>query len=283
MFSNKKPELHDIVFVKLKDTKTNDMGNYVDFVDYDNIEGLILCTEITKYNSNIKKIVKKDEIFPVIIIDIGDKNNYDLSYSKIKNDSRILLKECYEYSTKIYKLINKVSNNINLDSSTKDNLIKNNISNKIYENSINSKQNLYKILYETILINPSKIFENIDDKFDNKFDENIIDKFSKNIKDNLIIKPNIIHKEFKLLMFAENSLYKLKEMINKIKQSDIIVECKSSPIYYYKLNNVDMSNIDLIIEDIQQKVAPIISEYNCTYNLIDGYQIIKKGEIILDL
>ena len=280
MFSNKKPELHDIVFVKLKDVKSNDMGNYVDLVDYDNIEGLILCTEITKYNSNIKKIVKKDEIFPVIIIDIGDKNNYDLSYSKIKNDSRILLKECYEYSTKIFKLINKVSNNINLDNSIKDNLIKYNISNKIYENSINSKQNLYKILYETILKNPSKIFENIDDKFDNKFDDNIVDKFSKNITDNLIIKPNIIHKEFKLLMFEENSLCKLKEILNKIKQSDIIVECKSSPIYYYKLNNIDINDIDLIVEDIQQKVAHIFSEYNCNYSLIDGYQIIKKGELI---
>ena len=68
MFSYKKPELHDIVFVKLKDIKSNDMGNYVDLIDYDNIEGLILCTEITKYNSNIKKIVKRDEIFPVVII-----------------------------------------------------------------------------------------------------------------------------------------------------------------------------------------------------------------------
>ena len=88
MFSYKKPELHDIVFVKLKDIKSNDMGNYVDLIDYDNIEGLILCTEITKYNSNIKKIVKRDEIFPVVIINTD--NGYDLSYSKIKNESKIL-------------------------------------------------------------------------------------------------------------------------------------------------------------------------------------------------
>jgi len=283
MFSNKKPELHDIVFVRLKDTKTNDMGNYVDFVDYDNIEGLILCTEITKYNANIKKIVKRDEIFPVVIIDINN-NNYDLSYSKIKDDSRNLLKECYEYSIKIFKLINKVSNNINLDNSIRDNLIKYNISNKVYENSINSKQNLYKILYETILKNPSKLFENNDENNDdNNFDNTIVDKFSKNIKDNLIIKPNIIHKEFKLLMFEEHSLYKLKEMINKIKQLNISVECKSSPIYYYILNDINLIEIDSIVEDIQQKISPILSEYNCNYTLVDGYQIIKKGEIIFPL
>jgi len=259
------------------------MGNYVDFVDYDNIEGLILCTEITKYNANIKKIVKRDEIFPVVIIDINN-NNYDLSYSKIKDDSRNLLKECYEYSIKIFKLINKVSNNINLDNSIRDNLIKYNISNKVYENSINSKQNLYKILYETILKNPSKLFENNDENNDdNNFDNTIVDKFSKNIKDNLIIKPNIIHKEFKLLMFEEHSLYKLKEMINKIKQLNISVECKSSPIYYYILNDINLIEIDSIVEDIQQKISPILSEYNCNYTLVDGYQIIKKGEIIFPL
>ena len=36
---------------------------------------------------NIKKIVKRDEIFPVVIINTD--NGYDLSYSKIKNESKI--------------------------------------------------------------------------------------------------------------------------------------------------------------------------------------------------
>ena len=44
MFSYKKPELHDIVFVKLKDIKSNDMGNYVDLIDYDN--NIIYCRNI---------------------------------------------------------------------------------------------------------------------------------------------------------------------------------------------------------------------------------------------
>jgi translation initiation factor 2 subunit 1 len=277
MFSYKKPELHEIVFVKLKDIKSNDMGNYVDLIDYDNIEGLILCTEITKYNANIKKLVKKDEIFPVIII--NNDNGYDLSYSKIKEDSRNLLKECYEFSTKIYKLINKVSENINLDKSIKDELIKYNITSKLYENSVNSKQNLYKNLYDSILINPQKLFENYEN-FDDKI---MMEKIKANIADNLTIKPNVIHKEFKLLMFEENSLEKLKEMLNKIKQINIIIECKSSPIYYYKLTNINIENIDSIVENIQKEIENIISEYNCNYNLIDGYQIIKKGEIYFNL
>jgi translation initiation factor 2 subunit 1 len=275
MFSYKKPELHEIVFVKLKDVKSNDMGNYVDLIDYDNIEGLILCTEITKYNANIKKIVKKDEIFPVIITDISDKNNYDLSYSKIRDESRNLLKECYEFSTKIYKLINKVSENINLDKPIKDELIKYNITIKLYENSVNSKQNLYKNLYESILTNPLKLFEN----YENCDDKIIVEKIKKNISENLIMKPNIIHKEFKLLMFEEHSLCKLKEILNKIKQLNIVIECKSSPIYYYKLTNVNISDIDSIVENIQKEIENIISEYNCNYSLFDGYQIIKKGEI----
>ena len=198
---------------------------------------------------------------------------------------KILLKECYEYSTKIFKLINKVSKNINLNEFVKNNIIKNNITNKLYENSVNSKQNLYKNLYESILLNPEKLFENIDniENFDNHDDNIVKDKFNKNIKDNLIIKQNIVHKEFKLLMFEENSLQKLKELINKIKELNIEIECKSSPIYYYKLTNINIENIDSVIQTIEEKIKNIISEYNCNYNLIDGFQIIKKGEIILNL
>lgn len=282
MFSYKKPELHEIVFVQLKDVKSNNMGNYVDLIDYDNIEGLILCTEITKYNSNIKKIVKKDEIFPVTII--NNDNGYDLSYSKIKQDSRILLKECYDFSTKLYKLINKISKYINLDKSIKDDLIKYNITNKMYEQSVNSKQNLYKNLYDSILIDPAKLFEH----YEKYNDQIIIDKICSTIKENLTTKPYIIHKEFKLLIFDENSLEKLKEILNKIKNINITdnieytVECKSSPIYYYKIVNVHLNNINEITNNINNKIESIVSEYNCTCNFIDEYQIIKKGEIIFN-
>ena len=50
-----------------------------------------------------------------------------------------------------------------------------------------------------------------------------------------------------------------------------IVECKSSPVYYYKLTNVNLDTIEKVMNDINEKIQEIInnSEYNCNFNFID--------------
>ena len=73
------PKVHEIVFAKLSYSKSG-IGNYVKLVEYDNIEGLVLCTEITKYKSDLKSLIKNDEVFPLVVLSATDKG-IDLSYS----------------------------------------------------------------------------------------------------------------------------------------------------------------------------------------------------------
>jgi len=287
MYKFKQPELHEIVFVQV--SEKNKDQNYVQLIDYDNIDGLVLCTEITRYNSNIKKVVKRNEIFPVVII--STEKGYDLSYSKIKNDSRILLKDCYDYQNKIYNLINKISDILKLDKNIHEEIIKNNLDPSIYDECINSNKNLPKELYESILINSDILFENIE-KFENKENfkniESVIKNFNTEIQNMIIKKPYIIQKDFKLLIFDENSLEILKEIINKIQNIDIedkklmnyIVECKSSPIYYYQLSNTDINLINCFVKNIDEKITQIAEYYNCNFKLNENYDIIKSGEIL---
>ncbi len=283
MYKFNQPELHEIVFVQVSEKNKDE--NYVQLVDYDNIDGLVLCTEISKYNSNIKKVVKRNEIFPVVII--STEKGYDLSYSKIKNDSRILLKECYDYQKKIYNLINKISNILNINEESKNELIKVNLDPSIYDECINSNKNLPKELYESILIKSNILFENIENI---KFDEKIIKNFNIEIQKLIIKKPTIIQKDFKLLIFDENSLEILKEILNKIETIDITdiqnmeynVECKSSPIYYYRISNTDINLINEFVKNIDDKIKEITENYNCNFNLNENYDIIKAGEILFN-
>ena len=281
MYKFKEPLLHEIVFVQLSRTTKDE--NYVKLVDYDNIEGLILCTEINKYNSNIKKVVKSDEIFPVIII--STERGYDLSYSKIKNDYRILLKECYEYQKKIYNLLIKIFELLNLDNNLRIKLLQNNINPSIYDESINSKKNLSKELYESILINSDVLYENIE-----LYDDEIKQRFNIEVQKHLIKKPYIIQKDFKLLIFDEKSLETLKlilfniQNIQNIQNIDIkynfIVECKSSPIYYYQISHTNIDEIVAYIKNIDNKLRNIAENFNCKITIKNDYNIIKSGEII---
>jgi len=276
MYKFKQPELNEIVFVQLSPDIKDE--NYVNLIDYDNIDGLVLCTEITRFCSKIKKVVKQNEIFPVVVI--STEKGYDLSYSKIKNDSRTLLKECYEYQVKIYNLITKISNILNIDKNILEELIKNNLDPSIYNDCINTNKNYPKETYESILINSDFMFTNIN------LNENININFNEEIQKNLIKKPNIIQKEFKLLIFDENSLEILKEILNKIqniipiKNMEYLVECRSSPYYYYKLSHVDNKEIDDNVKFIDEEIKKITELYNCDFKLNENYNQIKSGELI---
>lgn len=277
MYQNNKPSLHDIVFVRLGVTNPSDksIGNYVQMVEYDNLEGLVLCTEITRYKSNLKTLVKHDEIFPVVVI--STSNGFDLSYSKIKNTSRTLLQDCYKYQVKISNLIDVICSELNLTDDNKKNIIKYNLCPKIYEQSANEDKNLCKELYESILLNSDILFEKINDMNDIK------NMFKKCISEHITINPYIIQKEFKLLLIDSQSLKKLKDVLQKIKNIEIDVnysiECRTSPYYFYKICGNELIQLEEKIKYIDKQINIICSDYTCEINTENSYNIIKQGEL----
>jgi len=275
------PHIHDIVFVQLLNNNSqSSSGNYVKLVEYENLEGLVLCTEITKYKSNLKSLVKPDEIFPVIVI--STLNGYDLSYSKIKFTHRKLLKECYDYQDKIYKLIKKITNELNINNDIIDLILKYNLNPNIYIECYNNNTNLCQEFYNNILVNSDILF----DKFIFNVD-NIKTDFKNCLQKHLEIKPNHVVKEFKLLIVDDTSLNILKETLNKIKNIklddsnyDYNVECRSSPIYQYKLTHNDVQIIEEKIEYIDKQIQQICDNYKCILEIKDNYNILRKGEIL---
>lgn len=281
MYLNNKPSIHDIVFVQLGTSSDKSIGNYVHMVEYDNLEGLVLCTEITRFKSNLKTLVKRDEIFPVVVI--STSNGFDLSYSKIRNSSRTLLQDCYKYQVKISNLINIISNKLNLNTDTKTNIIKYNISPKIYEQSANENKNLCKELYDSILVNSDILFEKFEKNDDN---DDIKNNFKTYLSKHITKNPYIIQKEFKLLLIDSQSLKNLKDVLQKIKNINIDNEyayeiaCRTSPYYFYKICGNELTEIEEKIKYIDDMINNICSEYICEINTENDYTIIKQGEII---
>jgi translation initiation factor 2 alpha subunit (eIF-2alpha) len=265
MYKNRIPKQNEIVFVQLSKS-VND--NYVKLIDYD-LNGLILCTEITKYKDNLKNIVKIDEVFPVLVLDINNNNNIDLSYSKIKNDKRELLKNCYIYQNKFYKFIKRLLETINIDKCYYNDIMDKYINSDNYIISINENKNVPKEKYENFLLNP-----------DTEFEENINNLIKLYVIENTIIKPYECEYNFKLSVYDNNSLCILKEILYKIKNiNDIELYCISSPNYKIKIKNVDINNISKLFEEIKDNIIKICKKYNCNLEFESDYIIIKKIEI----
>ena len=152
-YKNKYPEINDIVIVII--SKYPEKGHSIQckLVEYDNIYGIILRTEITKRKEiEPKKIFKECVPFPVVVIDIDNNNpdniKIDLSYIKLNDTERLNQIEIFEQKKNIYNIAIEMSNFLSIDL------------NIILENSMWKFMNNKKILndlngfYSEILENP---------------------------------------------------------------------------------------------------------------------------------
>jgi translation initiation factor 2 alpha subunit (eIF-2alpha) len=228
-------------FVKLStkyNIKPNDLGLYVNLVDYDMIEAYVPLSELTKWKVNIQKIFKYDKVYPCIVHNIDKTNKFiNLSYFKIKEPERERLLEQFNYAERI----NNICELVNKNSSNNYKLLE--------QYMFNDKS--VEELYNNILQNPKEYFGEEDSKI---------------IQSKIKIELYESMKEFQLIICQEDGLNKLKNILKKFQtyldENNIsgLIECVSSPIYCIRLKH------DILEEDyftkIFQKLQEIIDSLN---------------------
>ena len=81
-YSQKYPEVEDVVMVKVRSIA--EMGAYVSLLEYNNIEGMILLSELSRRRiRSINKLIRvgRDECVVVIRVDKEKGNNIFFSFS----------------------------------------------------------------------------------------------------------------------------------------------------------------------------------------------------------
>ena len=239
MFYNYKvPPVDSICFVKLQNynMRNTDLGVYVHLVDYDNIEGFIPLTEISKYKINFDKVFKPEKIYPCVVFSFEKSGLVNLSYMKIKEEERNKLTETFVYAQRIAKL----------------------------EEIICEK----KFTYDTIEKNKTKeLYYNILETPENYYSK----KASKIIKEHVVVEPYESLKEFKFTISENDSLNKLKQSLKLFNDylhteyPEYNIECVSSPIYAIRMkhNDIDKERDTELFDEFKT----ILTELNYKYNL----------------
>jgi translation initiation factor 2 subunit 1 len=77
-YAQKYPEIDDVVMVKV--TSIAEMGAYVHLLEYNNIEGMILLSELSRRRiRSINKLVRVGKTEPVVVIRVDkEKGNFEL-------------------------------------------------------------------------------------------------------------------------------------------------------------------------------------------------------------
>jgi translation initiation factor 2 subunit 1 len=213
-YENILPECGSPTIVSIKDS--NEMGIYVSLLEFDEIEGLLLFSEVSRRRiRSLSKLIKKGkkEIVSVIRVD-NDKSYIDVSKRQISEIEVNYMKKKRNFG----KIVNLISNNFSRVISIDFEEIKLRwiwLLSRKYSHAIKALKFLLKF--------PNTLFTNIDLK------KNQLSIFSKNLKKKMPINVLKIEVEFEINYFLLDGIKTIKSSINSIKKISLFskINCKT--------------------------------------------------------
>jgi translation initiation factor 2 subunit 1 len=108
-YENQYPEPEEVVMVNV--TSIGEMGAYVTLTEYDNIEGLILLSELSRRRiRSINKLVRvnRPEIVMVLRVD-KEKGYIDLSKRRVDPEDVVKCEERYNKAKSVHNVLSNVA------------------------------------------------------------------------------------------------------------------------------------------------------------------------------
>lgn len=108
-YENKYPEIDQTVMVQVMSIE--DMGAYVKLLEYDNIEGMILLSELSRRRiRSVQKLIRvgRNEVVVVMRVD-PDKGYIDLSKRRVSAEEVVACEEKYEKGKTVDSILTQVA------------------------------------------------------------------------------------------------------------------------------------------------------------------------------
>ncbi|KAL6006172.1 hypothetical protein ACLOJK_040218 [Asimina triloba] len=115
MYEAKYPEVDQAVMIQVKNIA--DMGAYVSLLEYNNIEGMILFSELSRRRiRSVSSLIKVGRQEPVMVLRVDKEKGYiDLSKRRVSEEDIQGCEERYNKSKLVHSIMRHVSETMNLD------------------------------------------------------------------------------------------------------------------------------------------------------------------------
>lgn len=113
-YENKYPEVDELVMVNVQEIA--EMGAYVKLLEYDNIEGMVLLSELSRRRiRSIQKLIRvgKNEVVVVLRVD-KEKGYIDLSKRRVSTEDVIKCDERYNKSKAVHSILRHCAEKFNV-------------------------------------------------------------------------------------------------------------------------------------------------------------------------
>jgi translation initiation factor 2 subunit 1 len=111
MYENKLPEVDDLVMVNVKSIAENRLGAYVSLLEYNNVEGMILFSELSRRRiRSISKLIRVGRQEVVVVLRVDKEKGYiDLSKRRVSPEDVGKCEEKYNKSKAVHSIMRHVA------------------------------------------------------------------------------------------------------------------------------------------------------------------------------
>ncbi|KAH0887158.1 hypothetical protein HID58_063254 [Brassica napus] len=115
MYEAKYPEVDMAVMIQVKNIA--DMGAYVSLLEYNNIEGMILFSELSRRRiRSVSSLIKVGRIEPVMVLRVDKEKGYiDLSKRRVSEEDIQTCEERYNKSKLVHSIMRHVAETLSID------------------------------------------------------------------------------------------------------------------------------------------------------------------------
>jgi len=115
MYEQKFPEIDEVVMVKVKSIA--EMGAYVSLLEYNDIEGMILLSELSRRRiRSIGKLIKVGRIEPVMVLRVDEDKGYiDLSKRRVSPEDIAECEDRYNRSKMVHSIMRHAADTTGTD------------------------------------------------------------------------------------------------------------------------------------------------------------------------
>jgi len=221
MYENKYPEVDDLVVAEVKSIE--EMGAYVALKEYNDIEGMILLSELSRRRiRSINKIIRVGRLEVVVVLRVDKEKGYiDLSKRRVSEEEIAKSEEKYNKSKAVHSIIRHAAETLHQDMEV------------LYTQVAWPLYKKYGHAYEAFKVaitDPNSVFEGLD------VDTNTREVVLSNIKRRLTPQPVKVRADLEVTCFQYEGIDAIKEALRKGEETStdeapIKIKLVAPPLY----------------------------------------------------
>ncbi|GAA6053646.1 hypothetical protein JCM3770_001678 [Rhodotorula araucariae] len=247
-YEQKFPEVEDVVMVQVK--QIQEMGAYVKLLEYDNIEGMILLSELSRRRiRSIQKLIRvgRNEVVVVMRVD-KEKGYIDLSKRRVSPEDVIKCEERYNKSKTVHTIMRHVAERTNKEIEEVNSLVAWPLFKK-YGHAYDA--------FKLSITEPDSVFAGLD------IPEDIFTELRINIAKRLTPQPVKIRADLEVTNFAYNGILTIQEALAagealSTEEIPIKIRLVAPPLYVMVSNTTDKQGAVERLEMAIEKIGEVI-------------------------